>query len=60
MPRSEFADRHFGITNIEKHHCLDVIDIVNPEPVQLKLHHLQELAMKPLDERNYFQVWIIH
>jgi hypothetical protein len=32
----EFADCHFGITNIEKHHCLDVVDVVNPEPFQLK------------------------
>ena len=50
----EFADRHFGITNIEKHHGLDVVDVVNPQPFQLQLHHLQELAVKTLDVRNDF------
>jgi hypothetical protein len=46
----QFADRHFGITDIEKHHCLDIVDVVKPEPFQLQLHHLQELAVKTLDE----------
>src|SRR3984893_18067956 len=26
----EFANGHFYIANIEKHHCLNVVDIVNP------------------------------
>jgi hypothetical protein len=54
MPRSEFADRHFGITNVEKHHCLNIVDVTNPEPLQLQLHHLRELTVKTLDERNDF------
>jgi hypothetical protein len=58
--QSEFADCHFGITYIEKHHCLDVVDVVNPPPLQLQLHHLQELAVQTLDIRKDFQVWIIH
>jgi hypothetical protein len=50
----ELADCHFDIANIEKHHCLDVVDVVDPEPFQLQLHHLQELTVKTLDERNDF------
>ena len=49
----EFANGHFYIANIEKHHCLNVVDIVNPGAFQLQLHHLQELAVKTLNERNY-------
>src|SRR5215467_528721 len=56
----EFADCHFGITNIEKHHCLNIVDVVYSDRFQLQLDHLQELAVRTLDERNDFLVWITH
>ena len=46
--------RTSGRCTIEKHHCLDVVDVVNPEPLQLQLDHLQELTVKTLDVRNDF------
>jgi hypothetical protein len=33
--QSQFANCHLGVTNVEKHHCLDIVDVVNPEPFQL-------------------------
>jgi hypothetical protein len=33
---------------------LDIVDVVNPEPFQLQLHHLQELTVNALDVRNDF------
>jgi hypothetical protein len=52
--QSQFANCHLGVTNVEKHQRLDIIDVVNPEPFQLRLHHLQELTVNALDVRNDF------
>src|SRR5580700_7245537 len=45
----EFADGHLRVTDIEQHHSLDIVDVVDPEPLDLKFHHFQELTVKPLD-----------
>jgi hypothetical protein len=50
----EFANCRLGIADIEKHHCLDIVDAVYPQSFQLKFYHLQELAVETLDERNDF------
>src|ERR1700722_14047295 len=39
-PQREFADRHLGVADIEQHHSLDVVDVVNPEPFELELYDL--------------------
>src|SRR5689334_9270829 len=58
--QGELAHRHLRVPNIEQHHCLDVVDVVNTESLQLKLDDLQELTMKALDQRNHFQVEVVH
>ena len=49
-----------SVANIKQHHCLDVVDVVNTESLQLKLDDLQELTMKALDQRNHFEVEVVH
>src|ERR1700731_5123363 len=58
--QGELAHRHLRVPNIEQHHCLDVVDVVNAEPLQLQLDDLQELTMKALDQRNHFEVEVVH
>src|SRR5260370_5988984 len=58
--QGELAHRHLRIPDIEQHHCLDVVDVVNAEPLQLQLDDLQELTMKALDERNHFEIRVVH
>src|SRR5271168_962692 len=59
-PQGELPNGHLRIPNIEQHHRLDVVDVVNAEPFQLQLDDLQELTMKALDQRNHFEVEVVH
>src|SRR5580704_1582104 len=58
--QGEFADGHFRVTNIVQHHTLDVVDVVNAEPIELELHHLQKITVETLNQRNYFGIRINH
>src|SRR6266446_2135189 len=54
----QFADGHLCIADIKQHHPLDIVDIVDPEPIELELHPLQELTVQALEERNHFEIHI--
>src|SRR5208283_2645738 len=56
----EFADGHLGITDIKQYHPLDVVDVVDPQPIELKLYHLQELPVKAFDQRDHFEIHVVH
>src|SRR5205814_8172386 len=59
-PQRELADRHLRVADIEQHHSLNVVDVVDPEPFELELYDLEKMAVKPLDERNHLQICGIH
>src|SRR5438270_9552375 len=56
----ELTHGHLCVPNIEQHHCLDIVDVVNPESLQFQFDNLQELTMKALDQRNHFEVEVVH
>ena len=58
--QGELAHGHLRVPNIEQHHCLDIVDVVNAESFQFQLDDLQELTMKALDQRNHFEVEVVH
>src|SRR5271155_3080381 len=39
-PQRQLTDCHLGVADIEQHHSLDVVDVVDPEPFELKLYDL--------------------
>src|SRR5580700_9790505 len=52
-PQCELADRHLRVADIEQHHSLNVVDVVDPEPFELELYDLEKMAVESLDERNH-------
>src|SRR5579884_396084 len=52
----QFPDGHLGIADVEQHHALHVVDVVNAEPVELELDDLKEVTVKALDERNHLEI----
>src|SRR5437763_9319444 len=59
-PQRQLPDRHLGVTDVEQHHSLNVVDVVDPEPFELELYDLEKMAVEPLDERNHLQICGIH
>src|SRR6202040_851208 len=59
-PQCELADRHLRVADIEQHHSLNVVDVVDPEPFELELYDLEKMAVESLDERNHLQISGIH
>src|SRR5947209_2515122 len=41
----ELADRHLRVADIEQHHSLNVIDVVDPEPFELQLYDFEKMAV---------------
>src|SRR5271165_5856007 len=37
--QGQLADGHFGVADIEEHHSLDIVDVVNSESFELELHY---------------------
>ena len=56
----QFAYRHLRIADIEQHHSLDIVDIVDAKPFELELDDLEKMAMQTFDERNYVKIGAIH
>ena len=56
----QLADGHFRVADVEQHHSLDIVDVMNSKPFELEFHDFQEVTMKALDERNYFKICVIH
>src|SRR5271166_4584574 len=56
----QFADGHLRVSDVEQHHPLDVVDVVDAETFELKLHHLQEVTVQALDQRDYFEIRVGH
>ena len=46
----ELPDGHLGITNIEQHHRLDIVDIVNAERLDLQLDNVQKTTVNALKQ----------
>src|SRR5438309_5732499 len=59
-PQRELADGHFRVADIEQHHPLNVVDVMDPEPFELELYDFEKMAVESLDERNDLQVCGIH
>src|ERR1051325_9768173 len=47
---------HHGVPDVEQHHTLHVVDVVNAERVELQLHDVEQLSVKPLDKRDDVQI----
>jgi hypothetical protein len=60
IERRQLADRHLGVADVEQHQALHVVDVVNPEPVELQLHHFEKVPVKPLDQRDHLEIPIRH
>src|SRR6266566_7258365 len=58
--QGQFADRHLGIADVEKHHALHVVDVVDAEPVELELDDFEEMPVKSLDQRNRLKITVRH
>src|SRR3954465_2619887 len=58
--QGQLADGHLGVADVEQHHALHVVDVVNAEPVELELHHFEKMAVKPLDQRNHLKITVVH
>ena len=56
----QLADGHLGIADIEQHHSLDIVDVVDAEPFELQLHDLEKMPVKALDERNHLEISVVH
>src|SRR6516164_1443353 len=59
-PQGQLAYGHLGIADIKQHHPLDIVDVMNPEPFQFELHYLQKMTVQAFDERNHFEISVVH
>src|SRR5579883_3401608 len=58
--QGQLADRHLEIADVEQYHCLHVVDVMDALAVELELHHLQELAVQALDQRDHVEISGVH
>src|SRR6266699_2645608 len=58
--QGQFAERHLGIADVEKHHALHVVDVVDAEPVEFELDDFEEMSVKPLDQRDHLKIAARH
>ena len=58
--QGQLADRHLGVADVEQHHALHVVDVVDAEPVELELDDFEEMPVKPLDQRDRLKVTVRH
>src|ERR1041384_7462751 len=56
----QLGGRHHGVPDVEQHHTLHVVDVVDAEPVELQLHDVEKLSVKPLDKRDDVQIAVRH
>src|SRR5438105_4210358 len=58
--QGQFADRHLGIADVEQHHALHVVDVVDAEPVEFELDDFEEMPVKALDQRDHLKIAVRH
>src|ERR1043166_2612849 len=56
----QLGGRHHGVPDVEQHHTLHVVDVVNAERVELQLRDVEKLSVKPLDKRDDVQIAVSH
>src|ERR1700731_2855020 len=56
----QLTDRDLGVPDVEQHHGLHVVDVVYPEPVELKLDNFQVMPVKPLNQRDDLKIVVAH
>src|SRR5215469_13841995 len=59
-PQCKLADRHFRFADVEQHHSLDIVDVVDAEPLEFELYDFQEMTMQSLDQRNHLEISSVH
>src|SRR5581483_11088916 len=59
-PAGQLADRVFVLADIEEDEALDVVQILDPELLQLVLQYLQELAVQTLGQTNGLEIRLLN
>src|SRR6202140_6026622 len=44
----QLADRHLGVPDVEQHHALHVVDVVDAKPVEFKFDDFEEMPVESL------------
>src|SRR5438105_2766574 len=56
----QLAHCHLGISNVEQHHALHVVDVVDAEPIELEVYDFEKMPVKLPYERDHLKVTVRH
>ena len=58
--RGQFADRQLLVADVRQDQALHVVDVLDPEPIELRLDDIEEASMETLDQPDGLKVALFH
>jgi hypothetical protein len=58
--QGQLTDRHLGIADIVQDEALHVIDVVDPQTVELELDDLEKMTVQAFDQPDRFEILGLH